>query len=307
MLGKLYLLGHPVGHSRSPAMHNAAYRALGLDWEYGLMDRADEEGARAFLDGRGWLACNVTTPWKPLAYQAAVRRSVESELALGANVLVNWDGVLHADNTDGRGCAAYLKRCGVSFAGARVCVCGTDDANEIRRIVGYVPEFPELDRHLTVAETLYMEAYVHGLEQNEIAEGMKKALSIADLEEVADQKVGTLSKGYAQRTSFAKALCFGPEVLILDEFSGGLDPAQTVRLRRAVKKLSEHMIVIQSTHRIEEAEQLCDYIYVMNRGTVAARGSLDDIVRESGKGSLEEAFLSLTDLLYPCTYLAGIP
>ena len=125
MLGKLYLLGHPVGHSKSPAMHNAAYRALGLDWEYGLMDRADEEGARAFLDGRGWLACNVTMPWKPLAYQAAGRRSAESELALGANVLVNWDGVLHADNTDGRGCAAYLKRCGVSFAGARVCVCGT--------------------------------------------------------------------------------------------------------------------------------------------------------------------------------------
>ena len=115
MLGKLYLLGHPVGHSKSPAMHNAAYRALGLDWEYGLMDRADEEGARAFLDGRGWLACNVTTPWKPLAYQAAVRRSVESELALGANVLVNWDGVLHADNTDGRGCAAYLKRCGADL------------------------------------------------------------------------------------------------------------------------------------------------------------------------------------------------
>ncbi len=198
---------------------------------------------------------------------------------------------------NGAGKSTLLKAlCGVHYpTEGSVCVCGTDDANEIRRIVGYVPEFPELDRHLTVAETLYMEAYVHGLEQNEIAEGMKKALSIADLEEVADQKVGTLSKGYAQRTSFAKALCFGPEVLILDEFSGGLDPAQTVRLRRAVKKLSEHMIVIQSTHRIEEAEQLCDYIYVMNRGTVAAKGSLDDIVRESGKGSLEEAFLSLTD------------
>ena len=104
---------------------------------------------------------------------------------------------------NGAGKSTLLKAlCGVHYpTEGSVCVCGTDDANEIRRIVGYVPEFPELDRHLTVAETLYMEAYVHGLEQNEIAEGMKKALSIADLEEVADQKVGTLSKGYAQRTA----------------------------------------------------------------------------------------------------------
>lgn len=134
---KLYVLGHPVGHSKSPAMHNAAYRALGLDWSYGLADIADEDEARAFLTTRAWRAVNVTMPWKPLALALAsadaaadagadaAATSDAARLAKGANVLVNWDGRLHADNTDGKGCVAFLRRCGVGFSGARVAVCGT--------------------------------------------------------------------------------------------------------------------------------------------------------------------------------------
>ena len=119
------LLGHPVAHSKSPVMHNAAYRALGLDWDYSLADRETEEGARAFLNERAWRALNVTMPWKPLACQVADDRSIAAELAQGANVLVNWEGRLHADNTDGKGCVSYLRRCGMRFPGARMAVCGT--------------------------------------------------------------------------------------------------------------------------------------------------------------------------------------
>ena len=125
MANNLFVLGHPVGHSKSPAMHNAAYRALGLDWEYGFADCADEDAARARLNEGDWLACNITMPWKPLARSFADERSVEVELARGANVLVRHEGAVHADNTDGKGCVAYLQRCGVSFDGASVCVCGT--------------------------------------------------------------------------------------------------------------------------------------------------------------------------------------
>ena len=122
---KLYVLGHPVAHSKSPVMHNAAYRALGLDWEYGFADCEDERLARDFLERRGWLACNVTMPWKPLAYEFASDRSDAALLAQGANVLVNWDNRIYCDNTDGKGCVSYLSRCGVRFEGARVVVCGT--------------------------------------------------------------------------------------------------------------------------------------------------------------------------------------
>ena len=122
---KLYILGHPVAHSKSPDMHNAAYRALGLPWEYGFADCETEMAANTFLSERGWRACNVTMPWKPLAYAFASTRSEAAELARGANVLVNWDGRIYADNTDGKGCVAYLGRCGVAVKGSVVSVCGT--------------------------------------------------------------------------------------------------------------------------------------------------------------------------------------
>lgn len=121
----LFVLGHPVAHSKSPAMHAAAYQALGLNWEYGLVDCESEAEARALLSGGDWRACNITMPYKPLAYELADVRSKAAELAQGANVLVNWNGRLHADNTDGAGCVSYLKRCGVKFEDASVVVCGT--------------------------------------------------------------------------------------------------------------------------------------------------------------------------------------
>lgn len=123
--GKLYVVGHPVGHSKSPAMHNAAYRALGLDWEYGFADIETEADAWEFFVARNWRCVNVTMPWKRLAIQAARHISVPARLATGANVLINHDGVVHADNTDGKGCVAYLQRSGVDFDGAQVVVCGT--------------------------------------------------------------------------------------------------------------------------------------------------------------------------------------
>ena len=66
-------------------------------------------------------------------------------------------------------------------------------------------------------------------------------------------------------------------------------------MRKTVKKLSEKRIVIHSTHRIEEARLMCDFIYIMNRGKIAASGTIEQIIAASGKKNLEEAFISLTD------------
>ena len=123
---RAYILGHPISHSQSPAMHNAVYQAFGLDWEYGFADCLDEEQALAFLQRGDWRALNVTMPYKPLAYEAADERSAAAVLADAANVLVRAnDGSLLADNTDGIGCVSYLQRCGVRLAGSSVVVCGT--------------------------------------------------------------------------------------------------------------------------------------------------------------------------------------
>ena len=122
---RLYLLGHPVAHSKSPAMYNAVYERLGLSWEYALADCATQEEAQLLLDARDFLSVNITTPYKPLAYQAATAKAASAKLALGANLLVRKGDALIGYNTDGQGCIAYLERTGFSFAGKRVAVCGT--------------------------------------------------------------------------------------------------------------------------------------------------------------------------------------
>lgn len=125
MSERLYLLGHPIAHSKSPAMYNAVYEQLGLPWRYELADCATEQEARALLDGRGFLSVNITTPYKPLAFEAATAKAASAKLARGANLLARKGDALLAFNTDGQGCVSYLERTGFSFASARVVVCGT--------------------------------------------------------------------------------------------------------------------------------------------------------------------------------------
>lgn len=121
----LYLLGHPVGHSKSAVMYNAVYEKLGLPWHYELLDCVSEQEARTVLEQRDFLSVNITTPYKPLAYEAADERSATAELVDGANVLVNRDGRLVAHNTDGMGCVSFLQRSGFDFNRKLVAVCGT--------------------------------------------------------------------------------------------------------------------------------------------------------------------------------------
>ncbi len=125
MTEHLYILGHPVAHSKSPAIYNAVYPELGLPWEYGSKDLADEGAARAFISERDYLSLNATTPYKPLALAMADAAAATAKLAGGANVLAVKDGVLLAYNVDGQGCVRYLERTGASFAGAAVALCGT--------------------------------------------------------------------------------------------------------------------------------------------------------------------------------------
>lgn len=125
MTESLYLLGHPIGHSKSPVMYNALYGKLGLPWNYAPMDCANEGEARAFLEARDFLSINITTPYKPLAYKAATVRAATAKLARGANMLVRKGDALIAYNVDGEGCVSYLERTGFDFSGAQVAVCGT--------------------------------------------------------------------------------------------------------------------------------------------------------------------------------------
>lgn len=124
----LYIVGHPVAHSKSPAMYNALYQQMGLDWYYETADLLDDAQAQAFFATHDYLSCNVTTPYKQVACAAATIPAASAKLAGGANVLVRVPAqreALIGYNVDGKGCVGYLELSGVSFADAYVVVCGT--------------------------------------------------------------------------------------------------------------------------------------------------------------------------------------
>lgn len=125
MSEKLYILGHPVSHSKSPAMYNAVYPKMGLDWVYDFADIEDAQAAEDFVAAKDFLSINITTPYKKLAFEAATAKAASARLAQGANVLVRKGEALVGFNTDGEGCIAALERTGVKFAGKKVVVCGT--------------------------------------------------------------------------------------------------------------------------------------------------------------------------------------
>ena len=175
-----------------------------------------------------------------------------------------------------------------------VTVCGSTDPCDIRSKTGFVSETPTLDPNLTVKETLFFECKLYGLSQEKAKEQIVQVVKDLELESVLEKKVSVLSKGFAQRTSLARALCIDPQVLVLDEFSGGLDPAQIVSIRSVIKKLSQTKAVVFSTHHIDEALSLCDYIYIMNKGSIVSSGSAKEIVSKTNTQNLEQAFLLLT-------------
>lgn len=125
MSEKLFILGHPVSHSKSPVMYNAVYPQMGLDWTYDFADIEDEQKAQNFIESGDYLSINITTPYKKLAFDASTHKAASAKLAQGANVLVRKGDALIAFNTDGEGCIAALERSGVNFAGKKVAICGT--------------------------------------------------------------------------------------------------------------------------------------------------------------------------------------
>lgn len=122
---KLYILGHPVSHSKSPVMYNAAYEQLGLDWNYGFMDLPTAEDAERFLASKDYFSLNITTPYKPQAYEAAELKAASAQLAHGVNLIANKDGHLLGFNVDGQGAVRFMEREGVDFMEAKVVICGT--------------------------------------------------------------------------------------------------------------------------------------------------------------------------------------
>jgi len=158
----------------------------------------------------------------------------------------------------------------------RVVVAGVDlDADPVglRRQIGYLPENVPLYPELRVDEYLRFRADVEGVRRPQLSQQLSYVIERCMLTDVRRQVIGTLSKGYRQRVGLAGALIHKPPVLILDEPTVGLDPNQIVKIRELITELGQDHTVVLSTHILPEVEQICERVFIIDRGRVVADGT----------------------------------
>jgi lipooligosaccharide transport system ATP-binding protein len=150
---------------------------------------------------------------------------------------------------------------------------------QIRARIGVVPQDDCLDRDLTVRENIFVYGRYFGLKKSVIRERLGGLLAFAQLEEKADAPVETLSGGMRRRLTIARSLINEPEILLLDEPTTGLDPqARHVLWDRLYRLKQDGVTLIITTHYMDEAEQLCDRLAVMDGGKIVAEGSPRDLI-----------------------------
>jgi len=150
-----------------------------------------------------------------------------------------------------------------------------EESIEVRRRVGYLPETVPLYPEMTVFEYLKFMADLRHLPNGD--EMVENALEMVQLEARADGYIANLSKGMRQRVGLAQALLHKPEVLILDEPTIGLDPAQVVEVRKIIRDVGKERTVLLSTHILSEAQQMCDRVLIINKGRIIAEDSPENL------------------------------
>ena len=187
--------------------------------------------------------------------------------------------------------AGYL-----SATSGQVTVAGhplPEEADAAKACVGYLPEQPPLYPEMTVQEYLTFAAELKGVKKAERKEQVYRAARRTGVETVLPRLIRSLSKGYKQRVGIAQALLGSPRLIILDEPTVGLDPAQVIEIRKLIRELGRAHTVILSSHILSEVQAVCQQILILSKGHLAAAGSLEELTAD-GK-SLEKVFLELTD------------
>jgi lipooligosaccharide transport system ATP-binding protein len=163
---------------------------------------------------------------------------------------------------------------------------------QVRAHLGVVPQQDNLDTELTVYENLYIYGRYFGLSKRYIRNKVDELLTFAQLEEKRDVKVDALSGGMKRRLTIARALISEPDILMLDEPTTGLDPqARHILWDRLFRLKEDGVTLIITTHFMDEAEQLCDRLVVMDKGKIMAEGSPLELIKQfSTKEVLELRF-----------------
>ena len=187
---------------------------------------------------------------------------------------------------NGAGKSSTMRRVGCvsPVSGGELRLFGQDPATAgpaIRARLGVVPQRDSLDEELTVEENLWIYGRYFGLSRKEVRARAAELLDFAQLTERAKDKVDPLSGGMKRRLTIARSLINSPEILLLDEPTTGLDPqARHVLWDRLFRLKRSGVTLVLTTHYMDEAEQLCDRLVVMDHGKIVAEGSPRQLIDE---------------------------
>jgi lipooligosaccharide transport system ATP-binding protein len=202
-------------------------------------------------------------------------------------------------NGAGKSSTMRMIGCVSPVTGGTLRVLGLDpatDGRDIRARLGVVPQDDALDPELSVRENLLIYGRYFGLPKPVIAERGERLLEFAQLTEKADERVEHLSGGMRRRLTIARSLMNEPDILLLDEPTTGLDPqARHVLWDRLFRLKQQGVTLVLTTHYMDEAEQLCDRLVVMDHGAIAAEGSPRELIEAHSTREVLELRFSPTD------------
>jgi ABC-2 type transport system ATP-binding protein len=150
-----------------------------------------------------------------------------------------------------------------------------EESLEVRKRVGYLPETVPLYTDMTALDYLKFMADLRRIPNAK--ERAYEVLEQVNLDDRANSFIGNFSKGMRQRVGLAQALIHRPEVLILDEPTIGLDPAQVVEMRNVIKEIGKDRTVLLSTHILSEAQNMCDRVLIINQGKIVAEDTPENL------------------------------
>jgi ABC-2 type transport system ATP-binding protein len=159
--------------------------------------------------------------------------------------------------------------------------------HDFKHLIGFVPQELALYQTLTAGENLAFFGAMQGLNGTRLKQRIDTCLAITRLESRVNDRVETFSGGLKRRLNLAIGLLHEPELLILDEPTVGIDPQSRNFIFESLRQLNDQgMTLIYTTHYMEEAEQLCNNIAIIDRGKIIARGSLDELLKDSAGHSM---------------------
>lgn len=159
-----------------------------------------------------------------------------------------------------------------------------------KKNIGFLPEGSPLYDDMSVNSFLSYLAELKSLPTSSVT----TVLELANIKNVAAQRIETLSKGYKRRVGFAVSLLGNPPILLLDEPTDGLDPNQKEHMLGLISEMSKDKTILISTHLLDEAKTVANRILIMNKGRIKADGDLEAVLKQTRTTSLENAFIKLT-------------